>query len=58
MKVGRDSGADPSRVEAARQAIGPHAELFVDANGAYARKEALARAQAFANLPCAGSKNR
>jgi L-alanine-DL-glutamate epimerase-like enolase superfamily enzyme len=50
MKVGRDSVADPSRVEAARQAIGPHAELFVDANGAYARKEALARARTFADL--------
>ena len=35
MKVGRDHGADPRRVAAAREAIGPHVELFVDANGGY-----------------------
>lgn len=47
MKVGRDPLADPRRVEAARQAIGPNVELFVDANGAYSRKQALAHAEAF-----------
>lgn len=41
MKVGRDAQADPRRVTAARKAIGSEAELFVDANGAYARKQAL-----------------
>lgn len=48
MKIGRDPGADPRRVAAARQAIGPDAELFVDANGAYDGKEALALAALFA----------
>lgn len=48
MKIGRDPAADRRRVTAARQAIGPNAELFVDANGAYSRKQALAQAEAFA----------
>jgi L-alanine-DL-glutamate epimerase-like enolase superfamily enzyme len=47
MKVGRDPGADPARVRAARAAIGG-AGLFVDANGAYDQKQALALAEAFA----------
>ena len=48
MKIGRDPLADPRRVAEARQAIGPNVELFVDANGAYSRKQALAEAEAFA----------
>lgn len=48
MKVGRDARADVQRVRAARQAIGPQAELFVDANGAYSRKQALSQAEEFA----------
>ena len=48
MKVGRDPVADPKRVRAAREAIGSKVELFVDANGAYTRKQALAEAQCFA----------
>jgi L-alanine-DL-glutamate epimerase-like enolase superfamily enzyme len=48
MKIGRDSDADPGRVADAREAIGPDTELFVDANGAYSRKEALALAEIFA----------
>jgi L-alanine-DL-glutamate epimerase-like enolase superfamily enzyme len=48
MKIGRDLAADRARVRAAREAIGREAELFVDANGAYTRKQALAQAQAFA----------
>ena len=48
MKVGRTPEDDNARVRAARDAIGPDAELFVDANGAYGRKQALAHAQAFA----------
>jgi L-alanine-DL-glutamate epimerase-like enolase superfamily enzyme len=44
MKIGRDPAADPHRVEAARKAIGA-AELFVDANGAFDAKTALATAQ-------------
>ena len=34
-------------MRAAREAIGPSAELFVDANGAYARKQALSLAARF-----------
>lgn len=49
MKVGRDPGSDVQRVQAARDAIGGTAELFVDANGAYRRKQALAFAQRFAD---------
>jgi L-alanine-DL-glutamate epimerase-like enolase superfamily enzyme len=48
MKVGRDAGRDVERVQRAREAIGPDPELFVDANGAYTRKQALAQAHAFA----------
>ncbi|HZV21491.1 MAG TPA: enolase C-terminal domain-like protein [Hyphomicrobiales bacterium] len=47
MKVGSEPAADPKRVEAAKDAIGD-AELFVDANGAYSRKQALSMAQVFA----------
>lgn len=50
MKIGRDAGADVHRVDAARAAIGPDAELFVDANGAYSRKQALLQADKFADL--------
>jgi L-alanine-DL-glutamate epimerase-like enolase superfamily enzyme len=45
MKVGADPQSDPSRVRAAREAIGEQTELFVDANGAYARKQALELAE-------------
>jgi L-alanine-DL-glutamate epimerase-like enolase superfamily enzyme len=48
MKIGRDPAADPERVRAARSAIGPGVELFVDANGAYERKQALLQAERFA----------
>ncbi len=48
MKVGRDWRADRERVSAVREAIGPGAELFVDANGAYSRKRALWQAEVFA----------
>jgi L-alanine-DL-glutamate epimerase-like enolase superfamily enzyme len=48
MKVGRAPGDDPGRVRAAREAIGPDAELLVDANGAYTRKQALSQSEAFA----------
>jgi L-alanine-DL-glutamate epimerase-like enolase superfamily enzyme len=47
MKVGSEPADDPERVRAAREAIGPSAELFVDANGAYTRKQALALAKRF-----------
>ena len=48
MKIGRDAKRDVHRVAVARDAIGPAAELFVDANGAYSRKQAIAQAQIFA----------
>ena len=41
MKVGSEPAKDLERVRAAREAIGPDAELFIDANGAYTRKQAL-----------------
>ena len=50
MKIGRDPAEDGARVRAAREAIGTQAELFVDANGAYSRKQSLAMAEAFARL--------
>ena len=50
MKIGSSPGADVARVRAARDAIGTGPELFVDANGAYNCKEALAKAHEFAEL--------
>jgi L-alanine-DL-glutamate epimerase-like enolase superfamily enzyme len=47
MKVGRRPGEDGDRVRLAREAIGSEAELFVDANGAYTRKQALQFAEVF-----------
>lgn len=47
MKVGSSPDEDPGRVRAAREAIGPSAQLFVDANGAYSRKQALELAERF-----------
>jgi len=47
MKVGSDPAEDPIRVRLARDAIGERPELFVDANGAYARKQALELAERF-----------
>lgn len=41
MKIGRQPEHDLERIEAAREAIGLDAELFVDANGGYSRKQAL-----------------
>jgi L-alanine-DL-glutamate epimerase-like enolase superfamily enzyme len=49
MKVGRDPAADINRVRIARKAIGDKTQLFVDANGGYSRKQALAMADIFAN---------
>ncbi|HET7050814.1 MAG TPA: enolase C-terminal domain-like protein [Solirubrobacteraceae bacterium] len=47
MKIGSSPEHDPDRVRAAREAIGPEAQLFVDANGAYSRKQALELAERF-----------
>jgi L-alanine-DL-glutamate epimerase-like enolase superfamily enzyme len=48
IKVGSEPERDPERVRHARRTIGEEAELFVDANGAYSRKQALALAETFA----------
>lgn len=50
MKVGTNAEADAGRVRSAREAIGPRAGLFVDANGAYDRQQALAKAAEFADF--------
>ena len=50
MKIGRDPAADIPRVREARRAIGERAELFVDANGAYSRKQAMQFANELAQL--------
>jgi L-alanine-DL-glutamate epimerase-like enolase superfamily enzyme len=50
MKIGTHPEDDFERVKAAREAIGLLTELFVDANGAYSRKQALAFADKFAGL--------
>ena len=59
MKIGHSSDSfgltervchDLERVRAARDAIGDDVALFVDGNGAYSRKQALAHARAFAEL--------
>ncbi|HEV7178928.1 MAG TPA: enolase C-terminal domain-like protein [Candidatus Baltobacteraceae bacterium] len=50
MKVGREPGRDVERVTQARRAIGDVAGLFVDANGAYSRKQALRMADFFADV--------
>jgi L-alanine-DL-glutamate epimerase-like enolase superfamily enzyme len=47
MKVGADPDRDPERVRRARDAIGEGVGLFVDANGAYGRKQALRMAEVF-----------
>lgn len=49
MKIGRNPKEDVDRIKAAREAIGSQVELFVDANGAYSRKEALKMAEIFAD---------
>ena len=49
MKVGSKPAQDLQRVKVARSAVGD-ASLFVDANGAYARKQAMRFAEHFAEL--------
>lgn len=50
MKIGREPERDVVRVRVAREAIGDTAELFVDANGAYSRKQALEKAEQFSEF--------
>jgi L-alanine-DL-glutamate epimerase-like enolase superfamily enzyme len=44
MKIGRDPRVDPHRVSTARAAIGGDVALFVDANGAFDPRQAVAAA--------------
>lgn len=48
MKVGREPARDPERVRIARETIGSSAELYVDANGALSRMQALRFANQYA----------
>src|SRR5439155_2995744 len=48
LKVGRNPHDDPRRLDAVREEIGDGVELFVDANGAFSRQEALAWAERYA----------
>lgn len=50
MKIGAHPEDDFARVRSAREAIGPGSDLYVDANGAYSRKQALQMAENFASL--------
>jgi L-alanine-DL-glutamate epimerase-like enolase superfamily enzyme len=50
MKIGRDARADIERVHAAREAIGKGVYLFVDANAAYTREQALKQAKKFSEF--------
>jgi L-alanine-DL-glutamate epimerase-like enolase superfamily enzyme len=50
IKVGREPERDVERVRAARATIGSAAALYVDANGAYTRKQALELGHAYAEL--------
>jgi L-alanine-DL-glutamate epimerase-like enolase superfamily enzyme len=45
MKIGAEPAADLKRVRVAREAIGPGTNLFVDANGAYDTRQAIAFAE-------------
>jgi L-alanine-DL-glutamate epimerase-like enolase superfamily enzyme len=47
MKIGTHPNDDVQRVKNAREAIGAHAHLMIDANGAYSAKQALEKAQQF-----------
>jgi L-alanine-DL-glutamate epimerase-like enolase superfamily enzyme len=49
IKVGRDRKEDPTRLNAARVVIGDETALYVDANGAYERDEALEWARRYAD---------
>ncbi len=50
MKIGREPGKDVERAAAVVKALNGRAELFVDANGAYTRKQALHKANQFGDL--------
>ena len=49
MKLGREPQRDPARLDAARAAIGDESELYVDANGAFSRDDAVEWARRYAD---------
>ena len=49
MKLGREPDQDPERLDAARVAIGDATELYVDANGAFDRDDAVGWANRYAD---------
>ncbi len=49
MKIGTHPGQDPHRVAVARRAVGDDIGLFVDANGAFGVKQAIAMARLLAS---------
>jgi L-alanine-DL-glutamate epimerase-like enolase superfamily enzyme len=49
IKIGAEPDSDLQRVIDARSVIGPDCALYVDANGAYTRKQALGFAEAFSS---------
>ncbi len=57
MKIGRDPASDLKRVGSVKKAIGERVELFVDANGAYTRKQALSQAYRFAEMASHGLRS-
>jgi L-alanine-DL-glutamate epimerase-like enolase superfamily enzyme len=50
MKIGTHPEQDVARVTAVQKALNGRAQLFVDANGAYDRQQALHKAQQFGDL--------
>lgn len=50
MKIGRDPDADLARVAAVQKALKGRAQLYVDANGAYDRQQALHKSSQFGDL--------
>ena len=50
MKIGRDPSQDVARVASVQNALRGSSQLYVDANGAYTRKQALQKAREFAGL--------
>ncbi|HEX6456033.1 MAG TPA: enolase C-terminal domain-like protein [Solirubrobacterales bacterium] len=50
VKVGREPERDPERLALCREVLGPEVELMVDANGAFAPKQVLDEAAAYADF--------
>ena len=53
MKIGRHPADDIARVRSVQKALNGKAQIFVDANGAYSRKQALYQAEKFAAMEVA-----